>query len=90
MNANICVYFSAKSDILKLLSGEISPTSGVVSLAKNKRVVLFKPTIPKESHIYTVKSFLEQSMSPDDLKNSSAVVAKVSTTVYCDFYLFRM
>ena len=62
---------------MKLLSGEVSAASGVLSLPASKRVVLFQPTIPKEAHIYSVKSFLEQNMTPDDLKNSSAIVSKV-------------
>jgi ABC-type Mn2+/Zn2+ transport system ATPase subunit len=72
---------AAKSDILKLLSGESAATSGVISSLSNKRVVRFQPTIPKESHIYSVKSFLEQNMNPDDLKNSSAVVSNLLENV---------
>jgi ATPase subunit of ABC transporter with duplicated ATPase domains len=72
---------TAKSDIIKLLNGELSASSGIVTLPATQNIVRFQPTIPKESHIYTVKSFLEQSMNPEDLKNSSAVVAKILENV---------
>jgi hypothetical protein len=74
---NTLFFLPAKSDIIKLLNGELSASSGIVTLPATQNIVRFQPTIPKESHIYTVKSFLEQSMNPEDLKNSSAVVAKV-------------
>lgn len=72
---------AAKSDIMKLLNGELKASSGVVSLSSTHNVVRFQPTIPKESHIFSVKSFLEQSMNPEDLKNSSSVVSKVLESV---------
>lgn len=79
----------AKSDIIKLLNGELSASSGVVTLASSQNVVRFQPTIPKESHIFTVKSFLEQHMSSDDLKDSDAVVAKVLQSVKLEGRLDR-
>lgn len=72
----------AKNDIMKLLNGEAAPSSGVVSLLADKKVVRFQPTIPKEFHIHSVKSFLEKNMSPADLKNSTAMVARVSQFCY--------
>ena len=66
---------------MKLLNGEIKPSSGVISLLADQNVVRFQPTIPKASHIYTVKSFLEQIMSPDDLRNSGPVVSQVRNII---------
>lgn len=72
---------TAKSDVMKLLSGELKASAGVVSLPPTQNVVRFQPNIPKESHICTVKSFLEQSMSPEDFKNSSSVVSQLLENV---------
>ena len=55
----------------------MNASTGQISFSRDKNVVLFQPTIPKEFHICTVKNFLEENMHPNDLKNASAVVSKV-------------
>jgi ATPase subunit of ABC transporter with duplicated ATPase domains len=72
---------AAKSQLMKVLSGEINASSGQVSRSSNQKIVRFQPSIPKECHVYSVKSFLEKSMNLDDLKNSGAIVAKVLDNV---------
>jgi len=67
----------AKDDILKLLTGDVKASAGNVVLPPSQHVVGFSPHISKDLHIYSVKAFLEKSLNPTDLKNSSSIIHKV-------------
>lgn len=56
------LFFAAKVDILKLIEGNLKPTSGSVKKAVEKKYLTFQPRISKEYYGLRVEDYLAQQI----------------------------
>lgn len=62
MCGQILSSFAAKIDVLKLIEGNLSPSSGTVEKANEKKYMSFQPLIPKEFYGLSVEAYLTQQV----------------------------
>ncbi len=70
---------SGKSTILKLISGSIKPTSGIISTSLNSGISIAKQVLSREDYKLTVYNYFKRQLQDNELGIESRIMKALGT-----------